>query len=512
MVITKNLKVIAAMAAVVVVLLAFVSQLNRSVLAQAEQRSLRPPFNYQQIAQPNGVEDIGLPFPGSTVIFTETFGPAFAPTTDLASLSTEWRVMTNTGAADYHWDSVTGGGYEPSAWPAAAQIEPGVGVTYPANLDTWLIYGPLDLSKFAAASVSFDYYVDTTPGSCAPTYSGDCLTWAYSYDGQTFFGSQISGHLSPSAGWISGSLILDNKQFQTSPVYIAFAFKGGSNPGGDGAFIRNLSVTGNPLKYVYLPLVNNNYAAPPPPPLFGYTFDDDGTNLAQWGGAYYGSGTGFKYGQCIPGQCTIHPTTARGNSGNSLRLYTNAYWFMLATSPHDLAPSNYDLYVDISPWQLYPRNASCGESCPPDDLGNWYGIIFNATSNTFGANPSAFNYFGPGKYYRVFFYNIDSVKPIAIRLDRCDGGGNCVTLSDQPVPGAFIGNASAWDELHIRRDGASISVEINDVPVISVNDSTYTSGGKYGAFIFPSDGNATQNPPTGYEMQVDFDNIRLYER
>jgi hypothetical protein len=509
---TKNLKVVAAIAAVVIVMITLVSLISQSVLAQPANHGLRPPFNFQRTASPQTPSDIGLPFPGSTVIFTETFDNSFAPTTDLGTTSTEWRVMTNTGAADFYWGGVNTGGYEPSAWPAAAQIVPSVGVTYPANLDTWLIYGPLDLSKFASAYLSFDYYVDTTPGSCQPAYSGDCLTWAYSYDGQTFFGSQISGHLSPASGWLSGSLILDNKQFKTSPVYIAFAFKGGSSPSGDGAFIRNLALTGNPLKYVYLSLIYNNYTPPPAPPLFGYTFDDDGTDLAHWGGAYYGSGTNFKYGQCLPGQCTIHATTSHGNVGTSLRLYTNSYWYMVATSPNDITPSKYDLYVEISPWMLYPRNASCGFSCPPDDLGNWYGVIFNATSNTFGADPSTFNYYGPGKYYRVYFYNIDSVKPIGINLDRCDGSGHCTKLAGHSLPGSFIGNASAWDQMHITRDGTSIVVKINGVTVISANDGTYTSGGKYGVFIFPSDGNAVQNPPTGYEMQVDFDNIKVYSR
>jgi hypothetical protein len=50
--------------------------------------------------------------------------------------------------------------------------------------------------------------------------------------------------------------------------------------------------------------------------------------------------------------------------------------------------------------------------------------------------------------------------------------------------------------------------------LITANDATYTGStyGKYGTFIFSWDNNATQNPPTGYEMQVDFDNILVYQR
>jgi hypothetical protein len=519
----KTLKVVAAIAAFMVSAITIGSLLNQSALAQANQEGLRPPFNLQPATQPHAADDVGLPFPGSTVIFTETFGPAFAPTTNLASTSTEWRVMTNTGAADYYWGGVSGGGFEPSAWPAAAQIVPGIFVTYPANLDTWLIYGPLDLKEFASASMSFDYYVDTTPGSCQPAYSGDCLTWAYSYDGQTFYGSQISGHLSPASGWLSGSLILDNKQFQTSPVYIAFAFKGGSNPSGNGAFIRNLAVTGNPIKYAYLPLVFNNYTPPPPPPtppLFGYDFDDDGTDLAHWGGAYYNSGT-KKYGQCIPGQCTVPIAlpSPHGNLTNSLRLYTNALYHFVATSPNDSAPTSYDLFVDISPIVFYDRDAGCAlYGCPDNDLGDWYGVIFNASSDTFGSDLSGFAY--NKKYYRLYFYPIDATKPIAVQLDRCDGSANagnnsCTRLDHSSLPANFIGNPGGWDQIHIMRDGSNgdIKVYLNDQLLLTASDNNYTgaSFGKYGMFIFSWTKNDT-GPLAGTQMQVDFDNIQIYSR
>ncbi len=124
-------------------------------------------------------------------------------------------------------------------------------------------------------------------------------------------------------------------------------------------------------------------------------------------------------------------------------------------------------------------------------------------------------------YYRVFFYNVDAVRPIAIRLERCDGSSDstqnsCHKLAENTsLPGDFIGNASGFDTLHIQRlASGSIQVWLNDTLVLTANDATYTgaSHGKYGAFIFSWTRNATQSPPTGYEMQVDFDNIKLYHR
>ena len=191
---------------------------------------------------------------------------------------------------------------------------------------------------------------------------------------------------------------------------------------------------------------------------------------------------------------------------------------MVASSPNDSAPDDYDLYVDISPWQIYPRWAGCAPWCPEDDLGDWYGIIFNASSDTFGTNPSQFAY--NKRYYRLYFYNIDATKPIAVRLDRCDGssspGSNsCHKLATNSLPSNFLGNAGGFDTMHIQRlASGSIQVWANDTLLIAVTDATYTGStyGEYGVFMFSSTNNATQNPPIGYEMQVDFDNIKVYQR
>jgi hypothetical protein len=182
-------------------------------------------------------------------------------------------------------------------------------------------------------------------------------------------------------------------------------------------------------------------------------------------------------------------------------------------------PSDYDLYVDISPGVIYPRDASCVlYGCPSNDLGQWYGIIFNASSDTFGTNMSQFAY--NKAYYRVYFYNVDSVKPIAIKLERCDGSSNpgdnsCHGLGTSSLPSNFIGNGGGFDTVHIMRlASGTIQVKVDGNLLITANDSHYTgpSYGKYGTFIFSWDNNATQNPPVGYEMQVDFDNIRVYQR
>jgi hypothetical protein len=173
----------------------------------------------------------------------------------------------------------------------------------------------------------------------------------------------------------------------------------------------------------------------------------------------------------------------------------------------------------MSPWVIYPKGPCSPYGCPSDDFGDWYGIIFNASNDTFGTNPSEFHY--NKTFYRLYFYNVDSVKPIAIRLDRCDGGAgpgdnSCHKLASSSLPGNFIGNASGFDTVHIQRRASgsdNIKVWLNGTLLITATDTTYTGAayGKYGVFIFSWTQNATQNPPTGYEMQVDFDNVQLYQ-
>ena len=329
------------------------------------------------------------------------------------------------------------------------------------------------------------------------------------------------------AHWITGTYQFDRALWGSNAVYIAFGFKSGSAPNGLGAFIRNVRLNAAPFYYVYLPMTVNNYpptptptpTATPIPALYGYTFDNATADLNEWGGAYYNTGT-TKYGQCIPGQCTIHYTTPHGNPADSLRLYTNGLYSFIASSPNDIAPSNFDLDVDISPWVIYPRDASCVLfGCPDNDLGDWYGIIFNASDDTFGANPSQFAY--NKTYYRVYFYNIDSVKPITIQLDKCNGASDptkndCRKLGSHSLSGVnFIGNAAGFDTVHIeRRASGSIQVSLNGTPLISANDAAYTgtAHGKFGVFIFSWTQNDTQSPPIGYEMQIDFDNIKMYQR
>ena len=259
--------------------------------ARPASHELKPPFNFVQESPASRPELTSVP-PGSTVLMTETFGAAFTTTTSWQGTTPLWRVTVNADdTAGYYWGRVGVSGtvtFPNSAWSAARLftatqvLTPGVS-TYPAGQDTWLIYGPLDLSRYSYAHLSFEAYLDSR--------AGDTLLWAMSPDGQNFYGNTQSG---PLGEWITNTYSFrSNPSYQA--VYLAFAFNSHTNPQGQGAFIRNVQLTGEPLKYTYLAYVANNYAAPTPtpiPPLYGYTFDQTDptgadSDLTKWGGAYY---------------------------------------------------------------------------------------------------------------------------------------------------------------------------------------------------------------------------------
>jgi hypothetical protein len=486
--------------------LALVALIGQVVSAQSVEPELKLPFRF---AESPALPEVQTLPPGSTLLMTETFGASFNPVTYLTGTTPLWRVILNPAdTAGYYWNKVGAGTpatFSNSAWSAALNgpgktpLDPGMD-TYPAGQDSWLIYGPVDLSRFAYAHLSFEYYLDSR--------TGDTLSWGYSTDGQTFYRNSQSG---PLGKWITDTYSFP-ADLSAQSVYLAFAFNSQASPQGLGAFIRNVRLTAEPISFVYMPVVMNNYPptptpTPTPPPLYGaYTFDSGDTDLNRWGGAYTGSGSGgggtYGYGQFV----RTNPT--HGNPTKSLTLYNGSYWVMTASSPNtDQLPGNFELSVDMSPWVIYPK-AECGISCDGSNLGNMYGIIFNASSNTFGSNPGQFNF--NGQFYMAFFYTIDATKPIGVKLRRCSGG-SCVTLrTKEPLPAGLVyGNAAYWDKVVVKRVGDNIDVSLNGVSVINVNDATYLNG-RYGAFIFPSDGNFTAYPvDLGYAMQVDFDNIKV---
>ena len=136
----KNAKFLLVTAALVWFGLMAVMMINQPVTATPAHSRLTPPFTFEQAATSNAA-NIGFPYPGNTVIFTETFGASFAPTTPLDMAIPAWHVAVNPGASDYYWGRVNTGVFSDSAWSAVSTITsttiltPGVDF-YPADQDT----------------------------------------------------------------------------------------------------------------------------------------------------------------------------------------------------------------------------------------------------------------------------------------------------------------------------------------------------------------------------------------
>jgi hypothetical protein len=143
------------------------------------------------------------------------------------------------------------------------------------------------------------------------------------------------------------------------------------------------------------------------------------------------------------------------------------------------------MIVDVSPWRLY------GE-----DL---YGVFFSYNGNSF--------------YRFSLATNVGNNLVTSVLLERCSSGGCSDFGGLQPLPPGLViyAQSAFWDQLRVLRVGSNIKVFVNDVQVIDVNDSNPLTGHKFGVHIFPLAGNVT-DPPEGTQMEIDFDNIRVYAR
>ena len=154
-----------------------------------------------------------------------------------------WRVLDHDGSknGEYYWDDDD---FKPfngksSAWVAnggSNGLDPEF-YNYPDNLQTWMIYGPFDLSDAANANFTFNYWN-------VSEINYDYLGWYASPDGNNFYGMRVSGN---SQGWkpitlnfatvpVVGNLLGD------SSVWIAFRFTSDGNTSDRGAFIDQVRV------------------------------------------------------------------------------------------------------------------------------------------------------------------------------------------------------------------------------------------------------------------------------
>ena len=154
-----------------------------------------------------------------------------------------WQVLDSDGTrnGEYFWDEDDAMAHSGSrsAWVANGGkngLDPDK-YNYPDNLQTWMIYGPFDLSDASRAQLSFSYWN-------LSEMHYDFLGWYASPNGKDFYGYRVSGN---STGWkpttldlgsvpVTGSLLGD------SSVWIAFRFTSDGSKNQRGAFVDKIRV------------------------------------------------------------------------------------------------------------------------------------------------------------------------------------------------------------------------------------------------------------------------------
>ena len=169
------------------------------------------------------------PDSGWVTLMTETFEGAFP--------SGLWDSFDNNGATggDVYWDDDD---FKPhigywGAWAAnggANGLDPQYN-NYPNDMDSWMIYGPFDLSNCAAADFDFYYWNKSESGY-------DYFGWAASPNGYNFYGSQLSGDQST---W--NYVDFDLKPYLgDSSVWLMFLFTSDYTVTDIGAFIDDVNL------------------------------------------------------------------------------------------------------------------------------------------------------------------------------------------------------------------------------------------------------------------------------
>lgn len=166
---------------------------------------------------------------GWSVLMTEGFEGTFP--------GPGWIAFDNDGTTngEYFWDEddyMFHAGTK-SAWPAkggANGLDPAAAF-YANYMDSWMVYGPFDLTGYSAANLDFWYWNQSESNY-------DWFFWGHSADGADFSGTQVSGD---SGGWQHVSLDL-SAHLDDSSVWIAFVFQSDSTVADDGPFVDDITL------------------------------------------------------------------------------------------------------------------------------------------------------------------------------------------------------------------------------------------------------------------------------
>jgi hypothetical protein len=170
-----------------------------------------------------------------------------------------------------------------SGWPAGEDGLNGVNpcapdfANYPDNVNSWLIYGPFNISS--AQSASLNFYFTMITELCDPISLCDYLFWGASTDGVNFSGVAAAGDYTQNCGIFTQDgnfclATLDLTHLTNEPqVWIGFLFNSDQNTTFAGPFIDDSEL--------FLPLL---LKSPPPvtPKTNLYVFNNTGSVISSY--------------------------------------------------------------------------------------------------------------------------------------------------------------------------------------------------------------------------------------
>ncbi|HDQ43989.1 MAG TPA: T9SS type A sorting domain-containing protein, partial [bacterium] len=167
---------------------------------------------------------------GSQAILEEDFEESFP--------GAGWTVTHSRGYTEAYWGKANhrshGGSW--SAWCAAAGSDAGVqGGNYPADMRTWMAFGPFDLSDATSADLQFHLWNNTETDP-------DYFFWGASIDESSYYGYSTSGN---SDGWQSVNFDLTEvyelgNLAGRSRVWIAFLFVSDGSVQHEGTYVDDI--------------------------------------------------------------------------------------------------------------------------------------------------------------------------------------------------------------------------------------------------------------------------------
>jgi hypothetical protein len=180
----------------------------------------------------------------------------------------EWMLedKSSDDGGDYRWgeETYTYTTGTSSVWPAGSAMTASSGVTYPQNLDTWMIYSfTVPVTNTWGTRLVFDWWLD-----CAP---GDMLEVLTSSDGISY--TTVATMSEQLGEWHSDQTVSVSPPGYSGDYYVAFRFESdGDEESGLGAFVDFVRLQYCDAHRFILPFVARDW---PPPVLLNPIDNDD---------------------------------------------------------------------------------------------------------------------------------------------------------------------------------------------------------------------------------------------